>query len=264
MDKLSQQVIIIIISSVFLLIVAVGIILLVLVYQKKQLLYLQEKDQLKADFEKQILESKLEIQEQTFRNISQEIHDNIGQMLSLAKLTINTMEGQEPEILRGKIDSSKKLIGKAIEDLRNLSRNLNTEFITDLGLLIPIENELKLLGNASQVQIELLIEGNVYRLQHQQELIVFRIFQEGLQNIIKHSRATKIIVTLSYNPCNFVLKIADNGQGFDASLFSSNNTSAGGIGLRNMRHRAKLISADLAIDSQPQEGTVVTIQLPLQ
>ena len=88
---------------------------------------MREKEQLKVDFEKQILESKLEIQEQTFRNISQEIHDNIGQVLSLAKLTINTMDVNDTTILKTKIDNSKSLVGKAIEDLRNLSRNLNTE-----------------------------------------------------------------------------------------------------------------------------------------
>src|SRR5215216_148874 len=105
MDKISKEVSVIsgvtpiIIITLFLLIVAIGIIMLVLVYQKKQLQYLREKEQLKVTFEKEILESKLEIQEQTLKNISQEIHDNIGQVLSLAKLHINTMSVDDPEAL---------------------------------------------------------------------------------------------------------------------------------------------------------------------
>lgn len=263
MDNLSQQVVIIIVSSVFLLIVAVGIILLVYVYQKKQLLYVREKEQLKLDFEKQILESKLEIQEQTFKYISQEIHDNIGQVLSLAKLTINTMSSKDAEVLQQKIDSSKQLVGKAIEDLRSLSKNLNTDYITDLGLAISVENEIKLLRNVSQYQIEVTTEGNAYRLQQQRELIIFRIFQEVLQNIIKHSKATCITITFYYNPDAFILRVSDNGMGFDVSLLTDTNNNKVGIGLRNMRHRASLISANFTIDSLPGAGTVVKIQLPV-
>ncbi|MEP6947966.1 MAG: ATP-binding protein [Ginsengibacter sp.] len=263
MDNLSQQVIVIIISSVFLLVVAIGIILLVFVYQKKQQLYVREKEQLKVDFEKQILESKLEIQEQTFKYISQEIHDNIGQVLSLAKLTINTMTANDPQILNEKIDSSKKLVGKAIEDLRNLSRNLNTDYITNLGLNISIENEIKILRNASQYEIEVLTKGTAYSLQHQQELIIFRIFQEVLQNIIKHSGATTIAITFYYNPGCFILEISDNGIGFDVFILNESSKNSIGIGVLNMRHRANLVSADLTIDSKPGSGTIVKIKLPV-
>jgi two-component system, NarL family, sensor kinase len=263
MDNLSQQVVVIIISSVFLLVVAIGIILLVFIYQKKQQLYAREKEQLKVDFEKQILESKLEIQEQTFKYISQEIHDNIGQVLSLAKLTINTMTANDPQILDEKIDSSKKLVGKAIEDLRNLSRNLNTDYITNLGLNISIENEIRILRNASHYEVEVLTKGNAYRLQNQQELIIFRIFQEILQNIIKHSKATAIVITFYYNPDCFILEISDNGIGFDVSILNENSKTSVGIGVLNMRHRANLISADFTIDSKPANGTVVKIKLPV-
>lgn len=263
MDNLSQQVVVIIISSVFLLVVAVGIILLVFMYQRKQLLYLREKEQLKVDFEKQILVSKLEIQEQTFKNISLEIHDNIGQVLSLAKLTINTMSPEDPKALKEKIDSSKNLVGKAIDDLRNLSRNLNTDYITDLGLQVSIENEIKLLTNASRYQVQVVNEGDQYRLQHQQELILFRIFQEVLQNIIKHSRATQISINLYYQPHNFVLKVTDNGVGFDATTVEEASNKRVGIGIRNMRHRTSLIDAVFSIESKPGSGTVVQIKLPV-
>src|SRR5947199_9396553 len=112
MDKLSEQVILIILASIFLLIVAVGIILLVFIYQKKQLLYIAEKEQIKADFEKQILESKLEIQEQTFKNISQDIHDNIGQLLSIAELTISSMESSSAENSPRKRYSKDERVGR--------------------------------------------------------------------------------------------------------------------------------------------------------
>lgn len=261
MDSFSQEILIVIVSSFFLLLVAGGIIVLVLVYQKRQIASIQEKEQLKADFEKQILESKLEIQEQTFKYISQEIHDNIGQMLSLAKLTINTMNPDEPAGLPAKIGSAKNLVSKAIDDLRCLSQNLHTDYITDQGLKASVENELRLLEHASQYQINISTEGDAYRLAQQQELILFRIFQEALQNIIKHAQASAIGVLLSYTPQYFTLKIADNGRGFDAA---ASQAGSSGIGLRNIRHRAKLISALFSVESGSGQGTTVTIQLPTQ
>ena len=265
MDKLSEQVIVIIIASIFLLIVAVGIILLVFVYQKKQLQYLREKEQLKVDFEKQILESKLEIQEQTFKNISQEIHDNIGQVLSLAKLTINTMNADNREVLKEKIDSSKELVGKAIKDLRNLSKSLNPDYVTDMGLERSIEYELELLKKASPYQVDLFREGESYRLEDKQELIIFRIFQEVLQNIIKHSNASGIQVYFYYHPDSFTLKVSDDGHGFDVLHIngSDKEASGGGLGLRNIDYRARLISADFTVESQQGKGTTVKIRLPL-
>jgi signal transduction histidine kinase len=266
MDNLSEQVILIIIASAFLLIVAFGIIFLVFNYQKKQLLYLREKEQLKVDFEKQILESKLEIQEHTLKHISQEIHDNIGQVLSLVKLTINTMNTSNPDLLKEKIDRSRELVGKAIKDLRSLSKSLHTDYVTDMGLFKSVEYELELLSNASSIEVDLVMEGNAYRLEQKQELIIFRIFQEVIQNIIKHSNATRVRVGFIYTLSAFQVEIADNGNGFDVSGMNGKKEegSAGGIGLRNMENRAKLISADFKIESQPGKGTSVAIQLRLQ
>jgi len=124
MDSLSNQITLIIIASVFFIIVAIGIILLILVYQKKQLQYLNDKGLMRMNFDKELFETQLEIQEQTLKNISQEIHDNIGQGLSLAKLNINTMDSNGVAVLQDKINASKHLITKAIQDLRDLSKSL--------------------------------------------------------------------------------------------------------------------------------------------
>ncbi len=256
----------IILASVFLLMVAIGIILLVLIYQKKQIIYKKEKEQLRIDFENQILESKLEIQEQTLKNISQEIHDNIGQVLSLAKLTLGTLYPNGEKEMREKVENARELVGKAIIDLRNLSKSLNPDYITELGLERSVEYELELLEKASVFKIEKTVTGNPYPLDHKQQLILFRIFQEILQNIIKHSGAETIGVHFNYDPGFFEFTIRDDGQGFDqpAIAASSKISGQGGIGLKNMEHRAKLISASFSIESSPGSGTSVRIRLPLQ
>jgi len=133
----------VILLTILLLIVAAGIIVFVLIYQKKQLQYLSERKQLKADYEKEILESRLEIQEQTMKSISQEVHDNIGQVLSVAKLNLTMVNVDESgEMIQEKINNVSELLRQAIQDLRDLSKSLHSDVIAEKGLLKAIENEL--------------------------------------------------------------------------------------------------------------------------
>lgn len=237
--------------------------MLVFIYQKRQLQLLSEKEQLKLSYDKEILESKLEIQEQTLKKISQEIHDNIGQVLSLAKLTINTISCNDPDDLRDKIFNSSQLIGKALQDLRDLSRSFHTDHITEIGLVAAIENELNLLAKTGNYKTVLKQEGEIDCLSHQNQLILFRIFQELLNNIIKHSLASHIEVYLNYNPPSFIFQILDNGKGFKTSNISENLNANQGLGITNIRNRAKVMGADFNIYSEPDKGTNVQIILPV-
>lgn len=232
--------------------------------RKEKEKYINERAVLKNNFEKQILQSKLEMQEQTFKTISQEVHDNIGQVLSLVKLNINTMDCNEPKTLQGKINDSKHLITKAIQDLRDLSKSLNTDYVTEMGLVKSVEYELELIKKTGIYEIQFDIEGNQYRWEAQQELILFRIVQELLHNIIRHAKATAIKVHLVFEPELFTLQISDNGIGFDTSQIDQNNFSGLGLGIRNMHNRASMINADFKLMSTIEKGTTVTITLPLQ
>ena len=251
------------IVTIFLVTVATGIILLVLIYQKRQLQYLREKEQLKVSYEKEILTTQLEIQEQTFKNISQEIHDNIGQVLSLVKLNIYTLDNAPPQAFHEKLDNSKELITKAIQDLRDLSKSMNTDYISELDLVRSIEYELEMIQKTGTYKVEFNTNGKAYRLNRQEELVLFRIVQEVLHNIIRHAKANAIYVKAMFDKESFALQIADNGKGFDASRISSNNLEGLGLGIRNMHNRAKMINADFKLSSTLQKGTTVTVVLPL-
>ena len=261
MDSLSNQVTIIIVASIFFIIVAIGIIILILVYQKRQLQYLNEKNQMQINFDKELFESQLEIKEQTLKSISQEIHDNIGQCLSLAKLNINTMNNNDLAGMQDKINASKELISKAIQDLRDISKSLNTDHIKDLGLMRSVEYELGMIRKSGSYSVNFEVKGEPYRLDPRKELIIFRIAQEVLQNIVKHARATSISVQLKFQPGLLLLEIADNGTGFDAGMLNLNIYDGYGLGLRNMYNRAKIINADFNLASTLEKGTTVTLTL---
>ena len=235
------------------------IMLLMLLYNKRKQKHQQEKQLMQSQFSQALLQTQLEIQEQTLRTISQEIHDNVGQVLSLAKLNLNTLDTEGGVNKEEKIESSIQLIGKAINDLRDLSRSLNGGKIADLGLQDAIENELKIIQNTGQFYTQLIITGKSYKLLPQNEMVLFRIVQESLNNTIKHSKAKNIKVSINYLPHHFKMQVNDDGVGFDADLLEASQT---GIGLHNMKNRATLIGAFFSIESGQNEGTTVFIELP--
>lgn len=255
MDHLSEEVSLIIVGSSFLLLVAIGIILLVLVYQRKQSRYLQEKASLKAAFEKELLEAQLEMQELTLKNIAQEIHDNIGQTLSLAKLHLNTIRPEKPAVLPQKIANTKELVSKAIADLRTLSKTLHSEAVLSLGLAEAIQMELRLIEKAGVFRTAFSVSGTPYAIDGQKELILFRAVQEALNNAIKHSGAEAIAVRLSYTPTTLEVVVADDGKGFTAEAGT-------GSGMRNMQNRATLIGGSFRVNGL-QRGTEIRLNLPI-
>ena len=251
------------ISTLIFLLLGCVLIFFLLYYRNSKNKQLLEKENMKVSFQRNLLQTQLEIQEQTLNTISQEIHDNIGQILSLAKLNLGTMDLQKPERLQQKIDDSRVLVGKAIQDLRDLSRSLNTDYVQQMGLQRAIEYELELLRKAGKHETRMDIQGAVYRLETQKELILFRIVQEILNNVIKHANASRITVQLNYKPELFILSVADNGEGFDISLLKETENSKFGIGIKNMHNRAKLIGAEYSITSSKDNGTQVHISLPM-
>ena len=234
------------------------ILLFFLLYKKRQNLN-QKKI---SDLNQELLQSQLEIQEQTLHKISQEIHDNIGQVLSLAKLTIGTIDPNQPEGIQQRVNDSRNLVGKAIHDLRDLSRSMNTAYISEMGLLRSIEYEVEMIRKTGKYNIVLNVDGKPVKLDGQKELILFRIIQEVLNNILKHADAKTVTIQVSYEPQHFSITITDDGKGFDITLLDNGKNSTFGLGLRNMQNRAQLVGASFSLASIPGKGTTVSISLP--
>ena len=211
-------------------------------------------------FNQELLKTRLEIQEETFKTISQEIHDNIGQALSFVKLSINTVNVYDPEETKQKLQESKNHLSKTIQDLRDLAKSLNTDFIAELGLGGAIEQQLQLMQKTGAYQTSLSIDGKEYKDQ-QQDIVVFRIVQELLNNIVKHAGAATVDINMVYEPANLLITVKDDGKGFDSK--SKSNTQKG-LGLANMRTRMGLINGQFSINSKPGHGTTATIELPKQ
>ena len=254
----TQGIIIFIVSVSFLLLLLISfIITIVYKYQQKQNAYNKGLEELKISYESAMLEAQLEIQEDTFQHISREIHDNIGQKLSLAKLYLNTFNLEGNSFEDQKIVNTISLIGDSINELSDISRSLSSEIIFSEGLIKALENESLQLQKSGMFKIDFSVNGEIEFLDAKKELVLFRIVQEALNNIVKHSAAKTILLKLSYKIPLLCLDIIDDGNGF-----LHNGNSKNGMGLIYMKKRAETINGKCLIMSKPGKGTTIQIEIP--
>ena len=200
--------------TVILLLLTCFVMSFLFIYQKKQISYFETIENLKHDHEKNMLKTQLEMQEQTLQHISREIHDNINLSLTLAKLNLNTLDWNHSDKARNKVDSSLLQITKAIVDLSDLSKGMNSELIINQGLIEVLKKETDRLKELNMFDLDYVITGNPVFMDSQKELVIFRIIQEAFNNIIKHAGATSVKLGLEYNFDHINVLIADNGRGF--------------------------------------------------
>ena len=243
----------------------VGFIVTILfLYQRRQQKQEVEMEKMKDKYEREALRSQLEIQENAFKTMGQELHDNIGQMLSVAKLTLSVLPIEKEHAAFDQLQNSKDVLNKAIFDLSNLTKSLHTDRITQVGLSDSIRFELYALKKGGILDVHFHVEGAEEHFNEQKSIFLFRMFQESLNNILKHSKATDVKVNLSYFEDFFILEISDNGVGFNVAEKKQSTNSHSGVGLKSIFNRAKLIGADLSIQSNPDTGTVIRIELPMK
>lgn len=256
MPKHQEDILItIVIASVFLVLIGFFLLLTVFIFLRRQRKFQQERDEMKNRFDQTILKTQLEIQEQTFSHISQEIHDNIGQVLSLVRLNMSTFSHMLPE---EKFETTDQLLGKAIKDLRYLSHSLQTNRIHDIGILESIRQLMITLQKTGRYKTSLQIADSFTGIDKDTDLILFRMIQECVNNIIKHASATAIAVDIQGDHTDTTVTISDNGSGFDPEKLKK---AGHGIGLQNIFNRAKMIHATVDIKSAPANGTTITLQI---
>lgn len=236
-----------------------------LYYQKKRLVQEKKMDNLKTAFEKELLQTQLEITEDVLKNVSMEIHDNIGQIMLLANVNISMLQSlsqsSENEEL---ILQTKDLLLKASEDISQLSRGFHSDRITQIGVFAAMRYELELLVKKGLFTLD--IQGDYQQdgteLSKETQLLIFRMYQEIVKNIIKHANATHIVFQQKYTPGGILIVISDNGYGFDTSVLGTKSDTSNGIGLRSLTTRAKLFHGNITIESKLLKGTTISIFIP--
>ncbi|HIE17259.1 MAG TPA: sensor histidine kinase [Dehalococcoidia bacterium] len=206
----------------------------------------------------------LKIQEYERHRLARELHDNTIQSLLVITNRAHALEagdyGELAPEAKKQAEQIVVMLLHTIDDVRRLSRDLRPSILDNIGLLPALRWLTDSLSQESGIGIEVRINGREHRLQPEFELIIFRITQEALKNVVQHSRATRATVSLDFVKDNFKLTIEDDGQGFRLPQRMSDFAAKGKLGLHRIEQQARLIDGSFHISSQPGKGTVVTVE----
>jgi len=234
--------ILIAVSVILGLVIALITFFIIFLRRKNQLL--RDQAEIKKNFEKELSKTQIEIREETMRNISWELHDNVGQLVSLAKINAQLVR-DNPD----KIDEVIDILGAGLNELRALSKIINPEAVRKMNLIESIQLEIDRYNRLDYLDSQIEILGQPKKLDSDIQVFIFRILQEFFTNTIKYSKAKTLKVRMDYTEETLNVSVIEDGIGFDL------NSKSEGIGLINMHNRAKLIGADLRIESELGAGT---------
>lgn len=237
------------------------IVFALLIQYKRRFLHKQQLAEIKLNHEKTILKTELKILEETYKSISQNLHDNVGSNISTAMLLLYKDEKMNSEEIETNRKEALGVLGIIVDDLKNIARSLNPDYLYELGLCDAIRQRSDQLEKTKRYEIELYIKEAPKKLDRQKQVILFAIFQEALNNIQKHANAKKIIVRLNYEENRLLMQIRDNGKGFDKSE-AGKKIFDKGSGLLNMKHHSEMIGAGFTIESEIDRGTEINITVP--
>lgn len=250
MNPTEDQIYVIIFATVFLGgIMSTFIISMVFIHRQRQIQNRQKMDQIKSEHEKTLLNIENEIQQETLAHIGRELHDNIGQLLSLAKLNFGSIK---PE----KQAEGKLILNQVIQEVRGLSKQLNLDWVESISINEFIEQQLGRIKATGFCETELSADLELVDLVKDQKLVLIRVIQESLNNAIKHAAPNKIEARVYQDGTGRKIRITDDGKGFDDTQQSS------GSGMFNLKKRMETINGQFELTSTVGKGTEITLTLP--
>jgi len=205
-------------------------------------------------------------QEEERKRIARDLHDETIQVLVTIsrRLELATLPQQSPEATVRCLVDLQELVSDTLRGLRRFVQDLRPPALDHLGLVAALVSLANDLEEETGIEVEVKVEGEAQRLAPEQELGLFRIFQEALTNVRRHSEATQVTVEVAFYPGRMRMLIRDNGRGFAVPQRMDDLVSTGKLGLIGMVERARLFGGALVIQSEPGEGTTVVVDVPMQ
>lgn len=215
-----------------------------------------------------IRQAMIRAQEDERQRLAREIHDGPAQVLANAIIGLEFIERslklampQEAEQAIEEIERVKSSMREGLTEIRRFIFDLRPSMLAQRGLAATVEHYIETYRQFFSAEVELALPKHLPRLTPDQEMTAFRVIQESLQNVHRHSRSTKAWVSVSVTPDGLTVRVRDNGQGFRPSAVLP--TAASGFGLNGMRERAEVIGGRITVRSAPERGTDVTLVIPL-
>jgi PAS domain S-box-containing protein len=220
---------------------------------------LKKANERERQFEQQLLEMTINIQEKERARIAEDLHNSLGQLLYGVKLNLNDikLDHSEPQNQNAlTVKNINKLLSECIQESRRISHDLMPSVLQDYGLKVAIEDICRQLSKTIDFTCE--FSGLNDRLPKYLEKAIYRIVQELAMNLIKHAEATKAYLKLGITKNDIIVRVEDNGKGFN----TSNTTKEDGIGIQSIKTKLHLLKGELDIYSAPGKGTIINIRVP--
>lgn len=243
----------VLVTTLLILLLIAGVIITMILANRRHVQQEVKIAQMEADYEKELRIVENEVQEQVLGNVARELHDNIGQLLTLIRLQLE-QEKLDDDVLAAKLAPVDSTLTDTIEQVRLLSHNLNTEYLETHGLAYAIEKEVDRLSKLRKLKVHWEYDGQEPDFDKGRRIMLFRMIQEVLNNALKHANAKHIHINMT-TADRFNLSISDDGRGFDLEKVKANGK---GSGLQNMMKRAKLAGVDFDVNSTVGKGSIFT------
>ena len=241
----------------FIVVFVLAILIFVTIYYRNQLNLKTENQRKLAEEQLLRLKNVVEAEEKERTRIARELHDGVGHLISAAKMHVESIQQEESE--KELIINALKILDDAAIETRNISHNLMPSSLSELGLVSAIRELSRRINKAGGLQIQFNCDTSFNEPDITHSTAIYRILQEVLNNMIKHSGATAIQITLSQTIQHIQLLVTDNGIGFQVSEINNSE----GIGWSNIFARAAVIKGELEITSAPQKGTKIILTAPI-
>ena len=229
--------------------------------EQKQELIENEYKQLKQKHQLVAAASILQGEEEERKRLAKDLHDGLGGLLTGVKISLSNIKGnmllQQEDVFI--FERALDMLDNSITELRRVAHNMMPEALVKFGLAIAIKDFCESINSMKALSIAFQVVGQPRRFASSQEIIIYRIVQELLNNALKHSNAEKALVQLSFELNEFSLTVEDNGRGFDKALIESSNTN----GWKNIKSRVEYLKGSLDVSTTLEEGTSVHIRLML-
>lgn len=202
------------------------------------------------------------IREEERRMIASEIHDELGQVLTVLKIQVSLLANkldEDKEVIKNKINNLADMIDSSVESVQKISSKLRPGILDELGLIAAIEWQAEEFEKLTNIKCSLVLPKEEIKLDPDKSTAIFRIFQESLTNVARHSEGDKVNISLLHAQSSIHLEVKDNGKGITPAQVKDYKS----LGIHGMEERALVFGGDVTIEGFPGKGTVVRVEIPL-
>jgi signal transduction histidine kinase len=251
-------------GTVGMILLASGLILFVIYHQRRVLRYQNKMQEMEGEYQKMLLKASIKLQEEERSRLAADLHDDAGPLLATARLYLNeNLVNMDKAAQMQSIFNAKQIIDETIQLIRNISHSLMPPTLKNFGLESAVNDFFQKINNAGSINVNARFHDYKNRLKAEKELIIFRILQELVNNILKHSNASFIHLTQHEGEEKVILRLHHDGKGITQQEFVRLTRSKDGLGLKNIQSRLRVIQGDILYEEDTSHSFYkVTMEVP--